>query len=71
MDEEEGEDGFSVMDEWNGIQEHLKKFCYKMKLHIKEVMRQLAFAEITMLTQPPRNVQTKRAKKKRVRSTKK
>ena len=35
-----------------------------MKLHIKEVMRQLAFAEITMLTQPPRNVQTKRAKKK-------
>ena len=30
-----GEDGFSVMDEWNGIHEHLKKVPYKMKLHIK------------------------------------
>lgn len=29
MGKEEGEDDFSVMDEWNGIEEHLKKSITK------------------------------------------
>jgi len=66
--EEENEDGFSVMDEWIGIQEHIKKAPYKMKLHTMEIIRQLAFSEATMFSPPQRNVQTKRPKK-RVRST--
>jgi len=35
-----------------------------MKLEIKEVLRQLAFPETTMLSPPPRKVPTKGAKKK-------
>jgi len=66
--EEEVEDDFSVMEEIVGIQERLKKVPYKMKLHIKEVMHQLAFLEDTMLSPSPRKVVTKGAKK-RVRST--
>ena len=62
--EESNEDGFSVDDEWNGIQEHLKKAPYQMKLEIKEVLRQLAFPETTMMSPPPRKVPTKGAKKK-------
>ena len=62
--EESNEDGFSVDDEWNGIQEHLKKAPYQMKLEIKEVLRQLAFPETTMMSPPPRKVPTKGVKKK-------
>lgn len=43
MGEEEGENGTFVLGEWNDIQERLKKVPYKLKLHIKEVQRQLAF----------------------------
>ena len=57
-----------MMEKWNDIQERLKKVPYKMKLHIKEVMRQLAFLQNTMLSPPPRKVLTKGAPK-RVRST--
>jgi len=32
----EVDDDFSVMKEWNGIQERLKKVPKKMKLHFKE-----------------------------------
>lgn len=39
-----------------------------MKLYIKEVMRQLKFLEKTMLTPPPRKVQTN-GTEKRVRFT--
>jgi len=67
---EEVDDDFSVMEEWNDIQECLKKVLYKMKLHIKETMRQLAFPEDTMLSPPPKKMVTKGAKK-RVRSTRK
>jgi hypothetical protein len=52
------------MDEWNDIQECFKKVPYKMKLHIKEMMHQLAFLEDTMLSPPPRKVVTKGAKKR-------
>jgi hypothetical protein len=42
---EEVDDDFFAMAHWNDIQERLKKVPYKMKLHIKEMMRQLAFPE--------------------------
>ena len=58
MGEESNEDSFSVDDEWNGIQERLKKVSYQMKLEIKEVLRQLAFLETTMMSPPPRKVPT-------------
>jgi len=64
MGQESNEDGFSVEDEWNGIQERLKKVPYQMKLEMKEVLRQLAFPDTTMLSPPPRKVPTKGAKKK-------
>jgi len=64
MGEESNEDSFSVDDEWNGIQERLKKVSYQMKLEIKEVLRQLAFLETTMMSPRPQNVPTKGAKKK-------
>jgi len=64
MGQESNEDGFSVEEEWNGIQERLKKVPYQMKLEMKEVLRQLAFPDITMLSPPPRKVPTKGAKKK-------
>ena len=35
-----------------------------MKLEVKEVLRQLAFPEITMMSPPPRKIPTKGAKKK-------
>jgi len=57
-----------MMEEWNDIQERLKKIHCKMKLQIKEVMCQLAFSEDTMLFPPQRKAVTKRAKKM-VRST--
>jgi len=37
MGQESNEDGFSVEDEWNGIQERLNKVPYQMKLEMKEV----------------------------------
>jgi len=64
MGQESNEDGFSVEEEWNGIQELLKKVPYQMKLEMKEVLRQLAFPDTTMLSPPPRKVPTKRAMKK-------
>jgi len=65
---EEDDYDFSIMEKWNGIQERLKKTSYKMKLHIKEAIRQLAFSGDTMLSPPPRKVVTKGAPKS-VRST--
>jgi hypothetical protein len=57
-----------VKDEWNVIQEHLKRAPYKMKLHVKESLCELGFMEDTVLNPPPRKVVTKEASK-RVRST--
>jgi len=51
---EEVDDDFSVVEEWNGIQELLKKCPYKMKLYIKEMMHQLAFPQDTNLSPPPK-----------------
>jgi len=65
---EEVDDAFSVMEEWNGIQECLKKFPYKMKLYIKEMMHQLTFPEDTNLSPPSKKVVTKGAPKRK-RST--
>jgi len=65
---EEVDDDFSVMEEWNDIQERLKKFPYKMKLYIKEMMRQLEFSEDTNLSPPSKKVVTKGALKRK-RST--
>ena len=56
---EDVDDVFFVMEEWNDIQERLKKAPYEMKLHIKEAMRQLTFPKDTMVSPPPRNVVTK------------
>ena len=56
------------MEEWNGIQQRLKKCSYKMKLYIKEMMRQLAFSEGTNLSPPLKKVVTKGAPKRK-RST--
>jgi len=64
LGEESNEDGFSVDDEWSGIQERLEKVPYQMKLEIKEVLQQLAFPETTMMSPPPRKVPTKGAMKK-------
>jgi len=64
MGEESNEGGFSVEDELKGIQERLKKLPFQMKLEGKEVLRQLAFPETTMMSPPPRKVPTKGAKKK-------
>jgi len=64
MGEESNEDGFSIEDELKGIQECLKKLPFQMKLEVKEVLRQLAFLETTMMSPPPRKVPTKGAKKK-------
>jgi len=64
-EEESNENLFSVVEEWSGIQERLKRVPYQMKLEIKEGLRLLAFPEITMMSPPPRKVQTKGAKKKK------
>jgi len=65
---EEVDANFSVMEEWNAIQERLKRAPYKMKLFIKEKLRELGFSEDTMLKPPLRKVATKGAPK-RVKST--
>lgn len=39
MGQESNEDGLSVEDDWNGIQERLKKVPYQMKLEMKEVFQ--------------------------------
>jgi len=64
-EEESKEDLFSVAKEWSDIQERLKRVSFQMKLEIKEGLRLLAFPESTMLSPPPRTVQTKGAKKKK------
>jgi len=63
-EEESNEDLFSVVEEWSGIQERLKRVPYQMKLEIKEGLRLLAFPETTMLSPHPRKVPTKGANKK-------
>jgi len=63
---EETDEHFSMTEEWNAIQEHLKRAPYKMKFHIKEVLQELGFPEDTMLNPP--QVVTKGAPK-RVRFT--
>jgi len=69
-EEESNEDIFSAVEEWSGIQERLKRVQFQMKLVIKEGLRLLAFLETTMLSPPPRTVQTKGAKKKNQNYTK-
>lgn len=64
MGEESNEDGFSVEEEWNGIQERVKKVPYQMNLEMKEVLWLLAFPDTTMLSPPSKKVTTKGAKKK-------
>jgi len=59
---------FSVTEEWIAIQERIKRTPYKMKLFIKEKLRELGFLEDIMLKPPPRKVVTKGAPK-RVKST--
>ena len=65
---EEVDAHFSVTEEWIAIHERLKRAPYKMKLHIKEKLRELGFPEDTMLKLPPRKVVNKGAPK-RVKST--
>jgi len=64
MSQESNEDTFSIEEEWNGIQERLKKIPYQMKLEMKKVLRQLTFLDTTMLSPSPRKVPTKGANKK-------
>ncbi|AES71280.2 FAR1 DNA-binding domain protein [Medicago truncatula] len=63
-EEESNEDLFSLAEEWRGIQEHLERVPFQMKLEIKEGMRLLAFPETTMLSPPPKKVPIKGAPKK-------
>ena len=65
---EEVDANFSVTEEWDAIQERIKRSPYKMKLFIKYKLRELGFPEETMLKPPPRKVATKGAPK-RVKST--
>jgi len=67
-EEESNEELFSVAEEWSGIQEHLQRVSYQMKLEIKEGLQLLAFLETTKMSPPPRKVPTKGAKKK-IKST--
>jgi len=64
MGQESNEDDFFVEEEWNGIQERLKKVPCQKKLEMKEVLQQLTFLDTTMLSPPPQKVSTKKAKKK-------
>jgi len=69
--EEEGEDDFYFYFchgwvEW--YSQTTQKNSLKMKQCIKEVISQLAFPKTTILTPPPKKIQTKGATKK-VRST--
>jgi len=59
---------FSVTDEWITNQERIKRAPYKMKLLIKEKLRELGFPEDTTLKPPLRKMVTKGAPK-RVKST--
>jgi len=59
---------FSVMEEWNAIQERIKRSPYNMKVFIKQKLRELGFLEETMLKPAPRKVATKGAPT-RVKST--
>jgi len=61
---EEVDANFSVMEEWNAIQERVKRAPYQMKLFIKEKLRDLGFPEDTMLEPPPRKVAIKGAPKR-------
>jgi len=67
---EEIEDDFSVMEEWNDIQERLKTSPYHMKLYIKEMMRQITFPETTNLCPPSKKAITKGAPKRKRSSLK-
>jgi len=62
---EEIDDDFSMVEEWNGIQERLKTSPYNMKLYIKEMMRQIAFSETTNLSQPSKKAVTKGVPKRK------
>jgi len=62
---EEIYDDFSVMEEWNGIQERLKTSPYDMKLYIKEMMCQIVFSETTNLCPPSEKSVTKGAPKRK------
>jgi hypothetical protein len=62
---QEIDDDFSVMEEWNDIQERLKTSPYNMKLYIKEMMRQIAFLETTNLYPPSKKAVTKGAPKRK------
>ncbi|AES70017.1 OTU-like cysteine protease [Medicago truncatula] len=59
------DDDFSVMEEWNGIQGLLKKSPYDMKLHIKEMMRQITFPETRILSPSLKKAVTKGAPKRK------
>ena len=63
-EDESNEDLLAVAEQWSGIQERIQRVPFQMKLEIKEGLRLLAFPETTMLSPPPRTVQTKGAKKK-------
>jgi len=65
---EEVDVNFSFTEEWNAIQERIKRASYEMKLFIKEKLCELGFPEDTMLKPPLRKVATKGAPK-RVKST--
>jgi len=52
------------MEEWNDIQEYLKKPDYKMKLHIKDQMWHIVFPKTKILTQYLQKCTNKGPKKK-------
>jgi len=62
---EDIDDDFSMVEEWNGIQERLKTSPYNLKLYIKEMIRQIAFPETTNLSSPSKKAVTKRAPKRK------
>jgi hypothetical protein len=57
-EEESNEDLFSVAEERRAIQERLQRVPFQMKLEIKEGLLLLAFPETTLLSPPPRKVET-------------
>ena len=54
---EEVDVNFSFTEEWNAIQERIKRASYEMKLFIKEKLCELGFPEDTMLKPPLRKVE--------------
>jgi len=52
----EVDEQFSMTEEWNTMQERLKRAPYKMKLHIKEALCELGFLKDTMLNPSPRKL---------------